>query len=121
MLLNKMKLTFIGYPKCTTCKKAYKYLLDLGFDVTYRNIKEEQPTKEEILHWLDLGVSMDTMFNTSGALYREYNVKEKRKTATPEELVDLLASDGMLVKRPIVLYKNQVLVGFKPEAYDLLK
>ena len=106
-----MKTLFIGYPKCTTCKKAYAALCDLGIEAEYRNIKEENPTKE---------VSIDKLFNTSGMLYRELNVKEKRKTYTQEQLIDLLASDGMLVKRPIVIQEDKIIIGNKPNDYASL-
>lgn len=115
-----MKTLFIGYPKCTTCKKAYQSLCDLGIDAEYRNIKEEKPTKEEIQNWIDSGVSIDKLFNTSGMLYRELNVKEKRKTYSQEQLIDLLASDGMLVKRPIVVQDDKIIIGNKPNEYTTL-
>ena len=115
-----MKTLFIGYPKCTTCKKAYAALCDLGIEAEYRNSKEENPTKEEIQSWIDQGVSIDKLFNTSGMLYRELNVKEKRKTYTQEQLIDLLASDGMLVKRPIVIQEDKIIIGNKPNDYASL-
>ena len=115
-----MKTLFIGYPKCTTCKKSYAALCDLGIEAEYRNIKEENPTKEEIQSWIDKGVSIDKLFNTSGMLYRELNVKEKRKTYTQEQLIDLLASDGMLVKRPIVIQEDKIIIGNKPNDYASL-
>ena len=109
-----MKTLFIGYPKCTTCKKAYAALCDLGIEAEYRNIKED------IQGWIDKGVSIDKLFNTSGMLYRELNVKEKRKTYTQEQLIDLLASDGMLVKRPIVIQEDKIIIGNKPNDYASL-
>lgn len=109
-----MKTLFIGYPKCTTCKKAYAALCDLGIEAEYRNIKEE------IQSWIDKGISIDKLFNTSGMLYRELNVKEKRKTYTQEQLIDLLASDGMLVKRPIVIQEDKIIIGNKPNDYASL-
>lgn len=121
MHLRNMKTLFIGYPKCTTCKKAYQALCDLGIEAEYRHIKEENPTKEEILSWIEKGVSIDKLFNTSGMLYRELNVKEKRKTYTQDQLVDLLASDGMLVKRPIVIQGDTIIVGNKVNEYSSLK
>lgn len=116
-----METLFIGYPPCTTCKKAYKALQDLGIEATYRNIKEDNPTKEEILSWLDKGVELKQLFNTSGQLYRELNVKEKRKTDSEDQLIDLLASHGMLVKRPIVIQGNTIIVGNKVQEYESLK
>lgn len=120
MPLNNMKTLFIGYPKCTTCKKAYQSLIDLGINAEYRNIKEENPTKEEIQSWIDKGVSLDKLFNTSGMLYREMNVKEKRKTYTQDQLIELLSTDGMLVKRPVVIQGDTIIIGNKPNDYALL-
>lgn len=110
-----MKTLFIGYPKCSTCQKAYKALEDLGIHAQYRNIKEE------IQSWIDQGVELSKLFNTSGMLYRELNLKEKRKTYTDQQLVDLLATDGMLVKRPIVIQGHTIIVGKKENEYALLE
>ncbi len=112
---------FIGYPKCTTCKKCHAALLELGFDVTYRHIKEDNPTKEEIQSWVDAGVPLSKLFNTSGQVYRALNLKDKRKTMSDEELIALLATDGMLVKRPIVIYNDTIIVGNKIDEYSKLK
>lgn len=112
---------FIGYPKCSTCQKAYKALEDLGIHATYRDITQDNPTKEEIQSWIDQGVSLDKLFNTSGMKYRELNVKEKRQSASQEELIELLASDGMLVKRPIVIQGDTIIVGKKEKEYALLE
>lgn len=116
-----MRTTFIGYPNCTTCKKCYKELCDLGLDVTYRNIKEDNPTKEELKSYVKSGVPISKLFNTSGQLYRQMNLKEKRKTMTEEECLDLLSTDGMLVKRPIVIHEDQILVGNQIKEYNKLK
>ena len=115
--MTNMETLFIGYPPCSTCKKAYKALLDLGIEATYRNIKEENPTKEEIQSWIDRGVELKNLFNTSGMLYRELNIKEKRETYTQEQLIELLASNGMLVKRPLLIKEDLVLIGFKEEEW----
>ena len=115
-----MSVLFIGYPKCTTCKKAYAALQDLGIEAKYRNIKEENPTKEEIRHWLDLGVDINKLWNTSGQAYRTLHLKDKRKTMSQEEMIDLLASDGMLVKRPVVIQENVIIVGNKIDEYSKL-
>lgn len=77
--MTNMETLFIGYPPCSTCKKAYKVLQDLGIEATYRNIKEDNPTKEEIQSWIHRGVELKKLFNTSGMLYRELNVKENAK------------------------------------------
>lgn len=119
--MTNMETLFIGYPPCSTCKKAYKALLDLGIEATYRNIKEENPTKEEIQSWMDRGVELKKLFNTSGMLYRELNIKEKRETYTQEQLIDLLASNGMLVKRPIVIQGDNIIIGNKVSEYEKLQ
>lgn len=119
--MTNMETLFIGYPPCSTCKKAYKALLDLGIEATYRNIKEENPTKEEIQSWIDRGVELKKLFNTSGMLYRELNIKEKRETYTQEQLIELLASNGMLVKRPIVIQGNMIIIGNKVSEYEKLQ
>jgi arsenate reductase len=117
--MTKMETFFIGYPPCSTCKKAYKALQDLGIEATYRNIKEENPTKAEIQSWIDKGVELKKLFNTSGMLYRELN--EKRETYTQEQLIDLLASNGMLVKRPIVIQGDKIIIGNKVSEYETLQ
>ena len=119
--MTNMETLFIGYPPCSTCKKAYKALLDLGIEATYRNIKEENPTKEEIQSWIDRGVELKKLFNTSGMLYRELNIKEKRETYTQEQLIDLHASNGMLVKRPIVIQGDMIIIGNKVSEYEKLQ
>ena len=119
--MTNMETLFIGYPPCSTCKKAYKALLDLGIEATYRNIKEENPTKEEIQSWIDRGVELKKLFNTSGMLYRELNRKEKRETYTQEQLIELLASNGMLVKRPIVIQGDMIIIGNKVSEYEKLQ
>ena len=119
--MTNMETLFIGYPPCSTCKKAYKALLDLGIEATYRNIKEENPTKEEIQSWIDRGVELKKLFNTSGMLYRELNIKEKRETYTQEQLNELLASNGMLVKRPIVIQGDMIIIGNKVSEYEKLQ
>lgn len=119
--MTNMETLFIGYPPCSTCKKAYKALLDLGIEATYRNIKEENPTKEEIQSWIDRGVELKKLFNTSGMLYCELNIKEKRETYTQEQLIELLASNGMLVKRPIVIQGDMIIIGNKVSEYEKLQ
>lgn len=119
--MTNMETLFIGYPPCSTCKKAYKALQELGIEATYRNIKEENPTKEEIQSWIHRGVELKKLFNTSGMLYRELNVKEKRETYTEEQLIELLASNGMLVKRPIVIQGDTIIIGNKVSEYKTYK
>ena len=119
--MTNMETLFIGYPPCSTCKKAYKALQDLGIEATYRNIKEDNPTKEEIQSWIHRGVELKKLFNTSGMLYRELNIKEKRETYTQEQLIELLASNGMLVKRPIVIQGDMIIIGNKVSEYEKLQ
>ncbi|HAX72972.1 MAG TPA: glutaredoxin [Firmicutes bacterium] len=116
-----MKPLFIQYPKCTTCKKALKTLQEQQIDFDNRHIVEQNPTKEELLTWIEKsGLEFKKFFNTSGILYREMGLKDKVKTMTLDEAVELLSTNGMLVKRPLLITDNQVLVGFKEEAYKSL-
>ncbi len=113
---------FIEYPKCTTCKRAKKWLDDNGIEYEDRNIKEENPTYDELKKWYSQGsLPLKKFFNTSGMLYRELQLKDKLKNMTEEEQLRLLASDGMLVKRPIVVTDEKILVGFKPDEWEELK
>ena len=112
-------LKFIEYPKCSTCKKAKKYLDDLGLEHSDRHIVEEKLNKEELLAlYKKSGLPLKRFFNTSGLKYKELKLKAQM---SEDEQLTLLASDGMLVKRPIIETDNKVLVGFKPAEYDLLK
>lgn len=111
-------IKFIQYPKCTTCKRASKFLKDSGIEFEDRNIVENNPTKEELLEWIDKsGLEFKKFFNTSGKLYKEMNLKDKVKGFTKEEAAELLSTNGMLVKRPILIKGDTVLVGFKEEEY----
>lgn len=115
-------MLFIEYPKCTTCKRAYKFLKDNNIEVEDRNIVTCTPTKEELLEWIDKsGLEPKKFFNTSGKLYKEMNLKDKVKDMSKEDMAELLASDGMLIKRPILVTHDKVLVGFKEENYVELK
>ena len=106
------------YPKCTTCKKALKYLDDHNKKYENINIKENNPNKKELKEYIKTsGKEINKFFNTSGLKYKELNLKDKLKTMSNEEKLDLLASDGMLVKRPILVNDNTVLVGFKEEEW----
>ena len=112
-------MLFIEYPKCTTCQKAKKWLDQNGTAYTDRNIKEENPTMEELKTWLaQSGLPIKKFFNTSGLLYKSMNLKEKLPEMTEEEQIALLASDGMLVKRPILVTDSAVLVGFKESDWE---
>ena len=109
----------VCYPKCSTCKKALVYLENLGVEYDYRDIKEENPTYEELKAWQEKsGVEMKRFFNTSGLLYKSMGLKDKLPLMSDEEKLQLLATDGMLVKRPIVIGENFVLVGFKEKEWD---
>lgn len=110
---------FIQYPKCTTCRTAKKYLETQGMTLEEQHIVENTPSKEELgklIQWS--GLDIRKWFNTSGQKYRELGLKDKLKTMTEEEMLELLASDGMLIKRPIIVKDNQVAIGFKPEEVD---
>ena len=111
---GQLSILFIEYPKCTTCKKAKKWLDDQGIAYEDRHIKEQNPTAEELANWYQKsGLPIKRFVNTSGMLYREMNLKDKLPTMTEEEILELLATDGMLVKRPLVIGDDVVLTGFK--------
>ena len=113
-----MSILFVEYPKCTTCIKAKKFLKEMGVDFEDRHIVENNPTVEELNQWIDKsGLEIKKFFNTSGKLYKEMNLKDKIKYMTREECVALLATNGMLVKRPILVKDDKVLVGFKEDQY----
>lgn len=115
-------LKFIEYPKCSTCKKAKKYLDELGLEHSDRHIVEEKLNKDELKAlYQKSGLPLKRFFNTSGLKYRELNLKDKLPEMSAEEQLELLATDGMLVKRPIVETDKKVLVGFKQAEYDSLK
>jgi len=116
-----MKPIAICYPKCGTCQKAEKWMKANGVEYTYRPIKEENPTKEELKLWISKsGLSVAKFFNTSGLLYKEHNMKDKVKVLPEDELIDILASNGLMVKRPILLAGDKVLVGFKEEEWKTI-
>ena len=107
-------MLFIEYPKCSTCKKAKKYLEEHGIEFEDRHIVEENPTKEELTEWIRIsGKLVKKFFNTSGMKYRELGLKDKLPQMSEEEQIELLASDGMLVKRPLLIDGEMVLTGFK--------
>ena len=107
-------LIFICYPKCTTCQKAQKWLDDNKIEYELRDIKEENPSYEELSAWHKAsGLPLKKFFNTSGLLYKSLELKDKLPIMSEEEQLKLLATDGMLVKRPLVIGENFVLVGFK--------
>ncbi|MDO5391343.1 MAG: arsenate reductase family protein [Eubacteriales bacterium] len=113
-----MQVLFIEYPKCTTCKKAKKWLDEQGIEYIDRHIKEENPTAEELKKWHEIsGFPLKRFFNTSGMLYRELGLKDKLPGMSEQEQYALLASDGMLVKRPLLIGEDFVLTGFKEEQW----
>lgn len=107
-------IEFICYPKCTTCQKAKKWLDDNKIEYKFRDIKEDNPSCEELSAWYKKsGLPLKKFFNTSGLLYKSMELKDKLPEMSEEEQLKLLATDGMLVKRPLVIRKDFVLVGFK--------
>ena len=115
-----MKNIFIQYPKCSTCKKAKKWLEENSIEFEERNIVTETPTVEELMHWIQKsGQDIKKWFNTSGLKYKELNLKDKLINMTYKEKIELLASDGMLIKRPILITDKEILIGFKEEKWNL--
>lgn len=112
---------FIEYPRCSTCKNAKKYLQDAGVKFSERNIVEDVPTKEELSKWYDTsGLDIKKFFNTSGIAYREMQLKDKLNDMTTDEKLELLSTNGMLIKRPLFIGDNGVIVGFKETEYSKL-
>lgn len=113
------KLLFIHYPKCGTCRNAKKWLEQHHVDIDARDISIDNPKKDELKEWLGKSeVPINKFFNTSGRVYKENNYKEKVATAGEDELLNILASDGMVVKRPILVAKDFVLVGFNEKDWS---
>jgi len=107
-------MLFVCYERCSTCKKAEKWLREKGIEFEKRDIKSENPTEDELRRWHQTsGLPLRRFFNTSGQLYRQMGLKDQLKTMSDDEQYALLATDGMLVKRPIVITDDAVLVGFK--------
>ena len=106
-------MLFICYPKCSTCKKARAWLEENNIAFEERDIKTENPTEAELKSFIEKGVPIKKLWNTSGMLYRENNLKDKIPTMTEAEQIAMLATDGMLVKRPILVGDGFVLTGFK--------
>ena len=115
-------MLFVCYPKCTTCQKAKKWLEEQGISYEERDIKTENPQKEELKEWYKKsGLPLKRFFNTSGMLYKQMNLKDKLPEMSGEEQLELLATDGMLVKRPIVVDGDIVLTGFKAAEWEKLR
>lgn len=114
-------MKFICYPKCTTCQKARSWLDAQGVEYEFRDIKLENPNRQELEKWYKLsGLPLKRFFNTSGLIYRELNLSSKLNHMSEAEQLDLLATDGMLVKRPILVLHDKVLVGFKEKEWIML-
>ena len=112
-------MQFLCYPKCTTCQKAKVYLEGRGTDYQFRNIKEENPSAEELEQWWKIsGLPLKKFFNTSGLQYKALNLKEKLPAMSEAEQIALLAADGMLVKRPLLIGDDFVLVGFRQTEWN---
>lgn len=112
-------MLFVEYPKCTTCQKAKKWLDARGVSYEDRHIKEQNPSAEELKAWHEKsGLSLKKFVNTSGLLYKEMKLKDKLSVMTEEEIYQLLATDGMLVKRPILIGEDFVLTGFKEAEWE---
>lgn len=110
---------FVCYPRCTTCKKAEKWLAEKEIDVKVRDIKENNPTEKELRLWhKKSGLPLKRFFNTSGLKYKELSLKDKLPSMSEEEQYKLLSTDGMLVKRPILVDGDKVLVGFKEQEWQ---
>lgn len=117
-----MSVLFLEYPKCSTCKKAKAWLEGAGVDFIDRHIAENNPTAEELKQWhAKSGLPLKKFFNTSGMLYKEMQLKDKLADMSDEEQFDLLAANGMLVKRPLIIGDDFVLVGFKEAEWERLK
>lgn len=116
-----MKNIFIEYPKCSTCKRAKKWLEENNIDFMERNIVEEIPKVEELNEWIKKSEQeIKKWFNTSGLKYKELNLKEKLDTMNDKEKIELLASDGMLIKRPILVSDKGIFIGFKEDNWKQL-
>jgi len=115
------KMLLVHYPKCSTCQKAKKWLNEKGVEFEERNIKDENPTKEEVKAWHEKsGMPLKKFFNTSGMIYREMQLKDKLPDMTEEEQYELLSTDGMLVKRPILVTDTAVVTGFREKEWEKL-
>ena len=117
-----MKTLFIEYPKCSTCQKAKKWLEQNNIEFKDRHIVESNPTKEELKKWIkQSGYDIKKFFNTSGMKYKELNLKEKLPNMTDDEKIEVLSTDGMLVKRPLIITDDLILVGFREKEWEQLK
>lgn len=116
---RRFVMLVVCYPRCGTCKKAVKWLEDNSIEYTYRDIKLDNPSEEELRKWHAIsGLPLRRFFNTSGLLYKEMKLKDKLPEMSEDEMFSLLASDGLLVKRPIAVADDKVLVGFKEAEWE---
>lgn len=114
-----MKYLFIEYPKCSTCMKAKKWLEEHSIEFEDRHIVEACPTKEELTKWLkQSGYDVKKFFNTSGLVYKSMNLKEKLPTLSEEKQIELLANNGMLIKRPLLIGKDTIFIGFREKEWE---
>lgn len=112
-------MLFIEYPQCSTCQRAKKWLDERGIQYTDRHIKEQNPTYEELKEWqAQSGLPLKRFFNTSGLLYKSMQLKDKLPQMSAEEQLRLLATDGMLVKRPLIVDGQRVMTGFRPAEWE---
>ena len=112
-------ILFIEYPKCSTCKKAKKWLIDNNIEFEDRNIVENTPTEKELRKWItESKKEIKKFFNASGLKYKELNLKEKLPNMTDNEKIKLLSSDGMLIKRPLLIMDNKILAGFREKEWE---
>ena len=112
-------MLFIEYPSCSTCQKAKKWLKERNPEFSERHIVEDRPSKEELREWYEKsGLPLKRFFNTSGMKYRELGLKDRLADMSDEEKIGLLAQDGMLVKRPLVVTEDRILVGFKEKEWE---
>ena len=115
-------MIFIEYPKCSTCQKAKKWLDNNNIKYEKRDIKELNPTEDELVKWYKLsGYPLKKFFNTSGLKYKELDLKNKLENMSDDEKIKLLSSDGMLVKRPIIIDGDKILLGFKEVEWEIIK
>lgn len=112
-------MLFLCYPRCSTCQKAKKWLDEQGKEYVERHIVEDNPTYDELKSWYEIsGLPLKKFFNTSGLMYKELQLKDKLPTMSEEEMLKLLATNGMLVKRPLLIKDEKVLVGFKETQWE---
>ena len=112
-------MLFVCYPKCSTCKKAQKWLDENGKNYEIRDIKTDKPTEDELAEWWEkTGLPLKRFFNTSGNLYKEMKLKDRLPEMSEADQISLLATDGMLVKRPILVSEDKVLVGFREKEWE---